>query len=163
MKEIDWSKAPEGATHYFPLTGEWYKAGDAGLARAWTGSWVLAIMYESRFKQMIKRPQPWNGKGLPPVGTVCTAKWCGSEQGEVTVLFIGEEYAVLKNKAFKQEQCGLINEYVFSPIRTPEQIAADEREAAISELKREYSPARVHEWMAGQIYDTITLLGYRKP
>lgn len=83
---IDWSKAPEGATHYgatsyfngspdwceafyksiggrwlicFPASDDWH--GDASKNRDW----------DERFATLIARPAVWNGEGLPPVGTVC--------------------------------------------------------------------------------------------
>jgi len=49
----------------------------------------------------------------------------------------------------------------FRPIRTPEQIAADEREAAIKEMTAGYAKNSdtLAAW-AAYVYDT---LGYRKP
>lgn len=76
----------------------------------------------------------WDGKDLPPVGTVCQAWHAGSYQGEVTVLFIGDQAAVLKNHGHGEEQFGRLADYKFRPLRTPEQIAAEEREKAVSEM-----------------------------
>jgi hypothetical protein len=188
MKEIDWSKAPEWATKHGKAgyAGPvWFNDHKYTYCDEQQGGKAFLFAGERQYNfnditGITNRPlSAWNGEGLPPVGTVCEYAGFGEgyksgfldkqdvESVEV-VLHVdvrGERAAVFKFFKDDGECCGVEagHSHKFRPILTPEQIAADEREAAISELKREYSPARVHEWMAGQIYDTITLLGYRKP
>ena len=69
----------------------------------------------------------WNGEGLPPVGTVCNLKYQGFDQGVVEVLFCSKQTTVCRNLEDGREQFGDTFEYEFRPIRTPGQIAADER------------------------------------
>lgn len=150
---IDWSKAPEGATHYgatsyfngspdwceafyksiggrwlicFPASDDWH--GDASKNRDW----------DERFATLIARPAVWTGEGLPPVGTVCEVDYCESWQRcEVIAHF--------------RQRCGMVAAFTvdlvdgaksldafgsdeFRPIRTPEQIEAEERQIAVSEM-----------------------------
>lgn len=69
----------------------------------------------------------WNGEGLPPAGTICHCLYKGIDQGEVRVEYIGKNACVLLNLFHGDEQCGMTEHYLFTPIRTLEQIAADER------------------------------------
>jgi len=82
MSEIDWSKAPEGATHYGPETEcfseAWFKReGENWLSYFGGGSWFSMgkSLFESRLESMIPRPQ--STQGLPEVGTVCEARAFG--------------------------------------------------------------------------------------
>lgn len=82
---IDWTKAPEGATHYQPESRDFHAAWfrlQGGKARE---MWVVIpggalehiidpTAFDESMQNLIARPaEPatWNGKGLPPVGTVC--------------------------------------------------------------------------------------------
>lgn len=77
----------------------------------------------------IPRQPVWSGDGLPPVGTTCEAWHNGSAQGVVEVRYAGD-FMVLWNVELKHEQCSAAKDYSFRPIRTPEQIAAEERDKA---------------------------------
>ena len=168
MKNIDWSKAPEGATHYNPMCGDWYKvSGDS--ADCWSkfhGGWFPAQIWKSRKDYCVARPQPspsWSGQGLPPVGMVCEMhheSWNANNWPKVTVKYSSTEYFITEDGA--GEQHWHAHSVTFRPIRTPEQIAKDEREAAIDDMiellgkNREVKKTRDH---AGILYDA----GYRKP
>lgn len=141
MEQIDWSKAPEGATHWEPKNGSimasWMKF-ERGNWWYWLNpTWVNyrgANMPAERVAAMIPRPT-WDGTGLPPVGTVCEVDYEGWTQCEVIAHF--------------QQRCGMVAAFTidqhgngaktldafgaehFRPIRTPEQIAAEEREKAV--------------------------------
>ena len=78
MSEIDWSKAPEGATHWQPDTRQceagWLKIHGLSVwawipGRGWVGD---AEMDD----HVVPRPTEWRGPedGLPPVGTVAMGK-----------------------------------------------------------------------------------------
>ncbi|EOG9968343.1 TPA: hypothetical protein NI644_001926 [Pseudomonas aeruginosa] len=145
---IDWSKAPEGATHWKPsgtVFGEGWmkKAGNEWSywlegSEVWAGVWADCFVSAEREAKFEARPQEvWDGHGLPPVGTVCEIKhrdigWVRCE--------------IVAHKSFS---CGGLTHAIawidentldqsqgvrFRPIRTPEQIAAEEREKAIEEM-----------------------------
>ncbi len=129
--------------------------------------------------------EPWNGEGLPPVETVC--EWAGCtfapEDPEEPDLHVGDQVRVIAH--FKDGEMDLaaftfnpqihnadrgtawVNQGAhgcFRPIRTPEQIEAEERDKAIDELagelgghwsKEAKDPQRA---FAAYLYD----IGYRK-
>ena len=87
MSEIDWSKAPEGATHCAPegLSREprvcWYRRHED----RWEyfspnrREWRRSANGQEFHDRLIPRPTQWRGPedGLPPVGTVCEARHHG--------------------------------------------------------------------------------------
>lgn len=81
----------------------------------------------------IPRQPVWSGDGLPPVGTTCEAWHNGSAQGVVEARYAGD-FMVLWNVERKHEQCSAAKDYWFRPIRTPEQIATEERETAVAAM-----------------------------
>ncbi|KWV84181.1 MULTISPECIES: hypothetical protein [Pseudomonas] len=125
---------------------------------------------EFHFEQL--RPAPWTGKGLPPVGAVCEYRCGYVEQpysyAECTVIahFVGESGKSLAAFAYVAHdgvvQLGRGMAELFRPIRTPEQVAAEDRDKAIEGMIADtniltgiMSDRRI---MAGQLYDA----GYRK-
>jgi hypothetical protein len=89
----------------------------------------------------------WDGVGLPPAGTVCefNSNWAHAAGGStwhiVTVVFSSaESYVVRRNSAPEGETtelCGPATGYEisrFRPIRTPEQIAAEEKGRAMTDM-----------------------------
>ncbi|MFG3398697.1 hypothetical protein ACQKEK_02325 [Pseudomonas sp. NPDC077408] len=149
MKEIDWSKAPEWATGYGLMNGSfgieevWFNdkqylplQSQGGYGPYPFGGGTGPHMHNATKSQIAfqrHRPAPWSGEGLPPVGTVCEAWHNGCAQGVVQVRYSGG-CMVLWNVKLKHEQCSASENYTFKPIRTPEQIAAEEREKAIKEM-----------------------------
>jgi len=87
---IDWSKAPEGATHVTKVyAGCWYR-NDEG---AWyyhspTFSWLPTAMSEDWQKELLIRPAEWRGPqdGLPPVGVEVSCYGGGGEWKRGTIL-----------------------------------------------------------------------------
>lgn len=69
MSDIDWSKAPEGATHRYG--GLWYKKED-GTLYVWEKIWYLSTMQNVQHSERFipRPPQQYTGTGLPPVGSV---------------------------------------------------------------------------------------------
>lgn len=128
MSEIDWSKAPEEYPIWIESLRDgdpsgWHK--DVGLAyrdehgREWTKP-------EEGFYIVHMPPALWTGTGLPPVGTVCEV------DGE-KVFVVAHHMNGINAIYAEAPDSGLLyygepNE--FRPIRTPEQIAAEEREKA---------------------------------
>ena len=183
-KEIDWSEAPEG----FPLWLEfkanehrmhsgWYRK-DGNYFKGYYGAhWpeyrtgqFFNVHYKSEkhlineaYLAPVSLPQSWSGEGLPPVGTVCELNVNGEDwlraiikyQGKGIFVWLWDHQSIAQPEYSKDPS--LVK---FRPIRTHEQIAADEREAAIKEMTANYAKdsGALAGW-AAYVYDT---LGYRK-
>lgn len=175
MEKIDWDKAPEGATHYMPeqtyCVACWVKVigGHAFYSYGIKGEEWKSWGGWNDFKlHAIPRPSPaWNGEGLPPVGTVC--EWKGLLGGywvECEVVAVSKSQIVLKHAESSTYRPGEFEVFSaeplrleFRPIRTPEQIAADEREAAIEELRKLLSNVACDDYHAAV---AMIDAGYRK-
>ncbi|HCL4178639.1 TPA: hypothetical protein N2C23_005538 [Pseudomonas aeruginosa] len=164
---IDWSKAPEGATHWEPTGPEfnegWMKKeGNGwffwGLGAEWKYGGDVSAEREATFEA---RPQEdWDGRGLPPTGLLVEWKaGLDHEWRRLTVL------AYANGDAWLQPEDGdsfiVGNPANFRRIRTPEQIAAEERSkecdrifGILSNVEREGNRSD----MAEAIYDA----GYRR-
>ena len=129
-KEIDWSKAPADATHYQAATHGvfecWLKPGHAVRVSRREPDWREDDYADDLIAtSAIKRP--WSGEGLPPVGVVCMANG-------YQVVIVAHHCNGIHAIYAESEVDGLLyygepNE--FRPIRTIEQIEADQREAQI--------------------------------
>ncbi|HCF6144429.1 TPA: hypothetical protein NIH82_005334 [Pseudomonas aeruginosa] len=141
---IDWTKAPEGATHYQPESrgfhAAWFRL-QGGKARE---MWVVIpgcalehiidpTAFDESMQNLIARPaEPanWNGQGLPPVGTNCeyrsNDRWLQCE-----VVAHRNNAAVVLNPHYEAD---FVPPQDLRPIRTPEQIANDAREKAIDAM-----------------------------
>jgi len=158
---IDWSKAPEGATHYVQESGHWYMvAVDAAKYwNPWTSMWANSELWEKRVMNAIPRPQPtpWSCEGLPPVGEVCEMQDDKSEWVKVTII---ANHAGFAHGWDSVHECAYFSPHLceFRPIRTTEQIAADEREAAILEMEKICRSGDFGGGGLAALYDA----GYRK-
>ncbi|EMH7816118.1 hypothetical protein [Pseudomonas aeruginosa] len=136
---IDWSKAPEGCIGAFAriisktaffvfskrpsdyMSREGYEGeGEDGPYHVFSEYWEWI-------------DKPWDGQGLPPIGTVCEYRhmiW--PEYRPCEIRYISEESLVAYDDA--QEQFYRTCDMLFRPIRTPEQIAAEEREKAVGDM-----------------------------
>ncbi len=137
---IDWSKAPKDATHWEPdspqVFGSWMKK--EGNSWFWwnegVGGWSPSHSSEQRMWSFEARPQDtWDGQGLPPAGLLVEWKaGLDHEWRRVTVL------AYANGDAWLQPEDGdsfiVGNPANFRRIRTPEQIAAEQRRKDIIEL-----------------------------
>lgn len=148
---IDWSKAPEGATHWEPrgslyLEGWMKKVGNkwsywAEGRKAWISGTSACNVSAEREEAFEARPQEaWDGQGLPPVGTVCIVYPHNTQWGfnstaghERKVLAYHGDFVWLgtENEALEATRTDKVD---FEAIHSPEQIAAEEREKAISEM-----------------------------
>lgn len=111
----------------------------------------------------------WTGKCLPPVGTVCEHHKLGRSitTGDETIVKIIAHItddnrispvAVYMPCEGNPPYVGQGTADAFRPIRTPEQIAAEERDASIKEMTHHNDHAALQDW-AAYVYDH---LGYRK-
>lgn len=155
---IDWSTAPNWAKElalnpydeqaWLGDDGYSYLMGNGGIV-----SWTYETAYDrSAFKIMQIRPRPsvWTGEGLPPVGTFCEVVSPGYRNDRFE-RFIGQAVTVIAHDVidddpvavFRMPVDGQVDEQdyhalvakCFRPIRTPEQIAADERAANIEAMR----------------------------
>lgn len=147
MSKVDWSLAPEGATHYnqnnemfYLLKGgiyHFYASDDVGLLVGGSPSDYDLSTFVERIKV-----KPWSGPedGLPPVNTICEYRLEPSNQWHECEIRYHiknandeDSRAVVWNEHLGFDQVSGSN-WRFRPIRTPAQIAAEKRETAIREL-----------------------------
>lgn len=101
----------------------------------------------------------WTGEGLPPVGTICECHL----PGELTNNYSWVEAKVIWHNG--PTECAVVRSTSklawcdeFRPIRTPEQIAAEEREKNAIAMCRATQGA--HDWM--EAFRMLHDAGYRK-
>jgi hypothetical protein len=165
---IDWSKAPEGWDVF--IAGQFH-AGfykDSGDRYVREGGYYRLKDDEAHYT-VFRRP--WSGEGLPPVGTVCGHVVSGDKDYPFLEWASGDKLEVIAHR----EVCGVMLPIVFNlrhntataiqphllkPIRTKEQIAADERKAAINEMLTgtPWPGSDISRRVCEHIYDA----GYRK-
>lgn len=164
MSEIDWSKAPEGATHYF--VGSIYPF-EKRVLDSWfyfatdTEQWVyMQCNGDDRLKncklKVIERPSSpaWSGEGLPPVGT--NIEWFSPIYGWLGGRVVGHDgtvTVVVHNDGYTG-----CHPHEVRPIRTPEQIAAEERESHVMAMLNYDALGGTRRGLAEALYDA----GYRK-
>ncbi|WP_278439503.1 hypothetical protein [Pseudomonas oryzihabitans] len=163
-ENIDWSKAPEGATHWGPETHShracWYMQS--------AGGWLFSLAHQGlgwlekdhiepyRLNQLVARPAaPWSGEGLPPIGSVCEMLSHGEEESEWIEVQIlahtkinGEDHAVFQYE--EHVGTGSVQGSCFRPVRTDQERGVD---LVLSEIEALYA-----EGGSAAIYDA----GYRK-
>lgn len=165
---IDWSKAPEGATHINQFGGRWIKHLGNGQHQFWDGAeWEMGSgCMDNRY---IKRPEPdaWAGEGLPPVGAVCEHKRVHEWQ-KVEVFAVKPNYNGSHTALFTYENgcwAGCAEPSFFRPVRTSEQIAAEERggeiDALCSDIVSHYEAPKMSEHYQG-LATALHKAGYRK-
>lgn len=130
------SKIPEGATHknaygFFRKLkdGIWYSYKD--------GDWIRFIDAKPETYIPIQAEPEWTGEGLPPVGMDC--EWKGITRNgwaKVSIIAHGKEEGDFVAIAQAENEVVLGASDRFRLIRTPEQIAAEKRDAAIKEMQR---------------------------
>lgn len=169
METIDWSKAPEDAEFAGTVRGvqvqAFYKnvSGDSfEYCYVDDYGWSGLVYGEPYCKPLIPRPKPqWNGEGLPPVGCMVRVidsvivRYGANEEGPVVAHV--EDCAVVR----MSYGLGCFTPAVLQPIRTPEQIAADERDAACEEMLK-IARSRRKDPDAFEIIGALYDAGYRK-
>jgi hypothetical protein len=153
MSNVDWSKAPEGATHWQPenskLLGAWFKIREGSRLFKMQGqkNWLEYEGPLSDLGKMIERPSSWTGEGLPPVGTKCEMRlWPNGEWEICQPAYYLEQpidhsdQVVVYQNSLGGDVCYILDppcagSIEFRPIRTPEQIAAEERNGAQKDIK----------------------------
>lgn len=140
MSGIKWVDAPSDATHcMIGDTDPWRKrAANGGWEMFYSGSWhPMASPTPSMY---VPIPAPWNGEGLPPVGTVC--EFLNHKDTWVQVRVLSHLVEMQPDSPAVIAQIGQTGPLCiskpsdFRPLRTPEQIAAEERKNALEDMVR---------------------------
>jgi len=176
-EQIDWSKAPEGADKYNTHNGMFYTGERPYLHVFWNGRWKQSSLVKSNERFVYRPTTPsWSGEGLPPVGVVCGKCYNSpDEYYSVKVLAHDSHYGEVviyrwvdgpldgeldQSTMHLNMASGSNAHWSFRPIRTPEQVAADEPDAAIKEIGDMItSVGPTFRDQAARLYDA----GYRKP
>ena len=139
------SKIPEGATHTAPDGTYRMARGSLWLGCA-DGDWVYIEGAAPHCYTRIQAEPEWSGEGLPPVGMVCEYNARGNGKGDplflsVEVKYVSDQSIVIMcigvPEGENKENIGVELPLMvgvqltgkFRPIKTPEQIALDERMA----------------------------------
>jgi len=139
--DINWDEAPEGATHYcIGSTHDTVWRDLSGVnAKYWSqGRWHdhhgVSSEFCLKYGVFEERPtqQAWDGKGLPPVGTVCEyyADEDSWRQCEIVAHKDGKAVVWVNHAHIWSTSSGA----GFRPLKTKEQLAAEEREKAVEEM-----------------------------
>ena len=144
-EQIDWSKAPEGAMvllkHVRDDSYAWAVSHSED-ARAWHKRNIKCSFHlmASMWTVVAERQttQSWSGEGLPPVGAVCELRCLPvGGWGKAEIKYMSETQCVWRwlreDGGYQVELAEVpdVTRMAFRQIRTPEQIAADERDEAI--------------------------------
>lgn len=180
------SKIPEGTTHWVKrdVQHPFRKMLPAEPPKAWSessGWYELSPWTNEAYTCITQHPDycahdhasnggcpecgevEWKKGDLPPVGTVCEmqhSSWAEYLWEKRKVLFVGKRYVVTSEPGDDVEKVSYTAEVSFRPIRTDEQIKAEERTAAIEEMWGIYwkpEPQTAKEAL-GLLWDA----GYRK-
>lgn len=141
----------------FPLADDW---GSANVTRA---QWQAAV---DALKAAENTVPEWNGEGLPPVGMVCEYQDSLGRWDKVEITAVAKRGICFVQIAHDGENYVNKTEARFRPIRTPEQIAAEERDRSIDAMLKiaegphDGNPRKVHvsRPQIAALYDA----GYRK-
>lgn len=163
MSEIDWDLAPKDATHgrattvgfdfYKRLDGYWVYMNRSG-------RWETAIFINEN--AYVERPQAWACEAVPPVGTICEYKHVHEWQ-RVEVFAVKPNHNGSETALFTYENgtwCGCAEPSFFRPIRTQEQIAAEERETELNRMVATVS--MLDKGWARKVCAGLYDAGYRK-
>ncbi|MDH0749489.1 hypothetical protein N5D61_24500 [Pseudomonas sp. GD03842] len=166
---IDWTKAPKGATHFVisaehRIASGWYQQDGVkmrDLAREGEYAFRIDDLHEGRMLRLVPRIEPWNGEGLPPVGTVCELRAHKLTEWSAAKIEFAYRNVIVWDWIGEPSINGLCTAYSHNvelrPIRTAEQIAAEEREAAICAMMEVCS-----ELPCRQSCEDLYEAGYRK-
>lgn len=127
---------------------------------------TISQWQEARDALLKADAKEWNGEGLPPVGVVCEMRrtdYVDMYWKEIEFLCAGSKKAFFRDQE-GHEWARLLSDIEFRPIRTPEQIAAEERENDIAEAMKVMAVSGVHTSAEAclRIATAYVDAGYRK-
>lgn len=161
--EIDWSKAPEGAEFARVTIGhvDFYKTIEGVFSYlSEDGQWYPAIIRRGD-RDLIARPAApaWSGEGLPPVGTACECQLRGYGDVWQKVIVLAHHNGHAWVTGDDGKHCFTVPPHGnFKPLRTPEQIAKQERDDAVHQMGLDAGFHGSVQDFAKRLY----MLGYRK-
>ena len=146
-------------------------AEDWELAEVTRKEWLAAVKAKTEAPQNDESQNvariEWSGEGLPPIGVACQVTphndvWGFStlETRPCSVIAYHADFAWIDLGGPGVPLATRIDKVDFTPIRTPEQIATDQREKGISEL---LSVALAADPNSQDVCAAIYDAGYRKP
>lgn len=169
--------APEGATHYQSeqrrYEARWFDFSNTQARVHFMGRWQESdiVIFDEPPSRFIPILKPWSGECPPPAGTECEYRvgngtWYSCTIRYVTTPISDEEVQVVINcPHLNGDQIGSIGsgigEINFRQSRTPEQIAAEERDKAVKAMLAEFE----HTGSLTSHYEVCEVLhkaGYRK-
>lgn len=173
MSQPNWDAAPEGATHWMPDNhsyGDSFIKQDGPRLSFYSQryrEWVVRDDLSKYRATFIPRPthqldKPWDGNGLPKVGTVCEGKPARAWHTVEVIGYYQERRVWVRwfdpsgTTNYEEFDSWEVDEIEFRPIRTPEQIAAQDRQDDIIRLGLD---GGIGEHTAARLYDA----GWRKP
>ena len=168
---IDWSKAPEGATHHCSARNAWFKQDENDMWLAWQaygrmlGQPLIGWCFCHAPDGSSVTARAWTGEGLPPVGIEIEAMmrrnmhdgYAWHRAKVVHGPLPGSEGEVL---VFCLETTSPAWVDEFRTVRTPEQIEMETRKAAVEAMAEELKSLSGPKCL-GVLYG-IYDLGYRK-
>lgn len=141
---IDWSNAPKDYDLFLEFNDDHKKFvnGTEGEFARFNGDVYLMEFGGYRTRVEVERmfifhrrpvAPTWNGEGKPPVNVeiemkckAATEEWARPDFHPATLLFVGKEIFVTD-----EETVGHLSDYLFRPIRTHEQKAAEDRDRVV--------------------------------
>jgi len=136
VSKIDWSKAPEwadghGLVAHHGITEVWINMDQYAVVGAEDRAYPYGggtgdhrhNFTRGQVQYITPRPGQWDGKGLPPVGVDCEYN-DGGEWMRCEVVAHRNNAAVVLSDCYEP---AFVSQQELRPIRSPEQIAADER------------------------------------
>ena len=146
---IDWSKAPEDATHagnspYEKGVITWFKGISDPASRNYfmnegsMNAWAISSENLSAWDliELPKKQEAWDGEGLPPVGMVCEYQtWINREWKQTKILAHHLGFAVHSWSVDGDDmEVDASPPQDFRSVRAPEQLAEEERDKARTEV-----------------------------
>jgi hypothetical protein len=153
---IDWSKAPEGATHYAGGTNPWHNKNTKSFYSEDHQCWIEYhnVKY---FDQFLARATPrpteqpaWSGKGFPPVGAEVEYCVADCEQwGKGKILVYGLRCVCVLKYHDNKPYSYCISEIDFRPIKTER----DQQIDALSAILEHFPYCVTNNQIAAALYD----------
>lgn len=159
---IDWAQAPEGTTHAHIANQSYpWRKQQGGVWFAWCEPEGWVVVCDPQPLLYREKPEAWTGAGLPPVGTACEVDY-------------REKWQPCQIIAHFQQRAGMVAAFTvdlvdgvksldaftagnFRPLRTPEQLAAEAREASVKQMMKDVCCASARD-----IFEDLYDAGYRK-
>lgn len=171
MTKIDWSKAPKDATHFNPHSKGFMKIIDDDVylwCEGATDHWMYTSGrfggHDVRHKDGIPRPKEWTGKGLPPVDLDIEVRFrtdTNPEWDKAKLIYSGSRFIAIQYHDGEVSEVSTTSmPCEFRPIRTPEQIAAEERENELNRMVATVS--MLDKGWARKVCAGLYDAGYRK-